>query len=425
MSSQVVVPSSLRIGQYFAIILGFGLSTIAIAARLYTKLGITRKLLSEDYFALAGYLGLLAFLSLAIVIGKNGGDTRHKAYLSTVETIIYDPIIVLVKISILLQYVTLFVVHRRNLFHYAIHLTIWIIVLFYIAVTFMYIFGCNPRRKLWIPSTPGHCQYEHSRGVFSGSINIVSDFVILILPLPVILRLQMPLAKRLRLTLVFSFGFLACVTSIVRLVYSLQLDPDQGSTAYQLNINKQGLWAFAEISMGIIVSCMPLVHKSFKHLLTKFPSTSSFRKFPSSGGSSSWRRLLGRSSSSGESSSRKGDSKASEFVAPQIGTLNMTRASFSVPASDLPSSIFQSEKNLPTIPMAVHASKALPTQFGARNAVQDGYFPGKMDDPESAMARYREDTQTPDFPPSWQNQDCTAETRRNETRRARYDLYPK
>ena len=177
--------------------------------------------------------------------------------------------------------------------------------------------------------------------------------------------------------------------------------------------------------MGIIVSCMPLVHKSFKHLLTKFPSTSSFRKFPSSGGSSSWRRLLGRSSSSGESSSRKGDSKASEFVAPQIGTLNMTRASFSVPASDLPSSIFQSEKNFPTIPMAVHARKALPTQFGARNAVQDGYLPGKMDDPESAMARYREDTQTPDFPPSWQNQDCTAETQRNETRRARYDLYPK
>ncbi|KAL8669878.1 MAG: hypothetical protein Q9168_005551 [Polycauliona sp. 1 TL-2023] len=119
---QIIVPSSLRTGQYLAVILGFGLSTLAISARLYTKLRITRKLLSEDYFVFAGYL-------------------------STVETIIYDPIIVLVKISILLQYVTLFVAHRRNLFHYAIHITIWIIVLFYTAVTFVYTFSV---RQIWL-----------------------------------------------------------------------------------------------------------------------------------------------------------------------------------------------------------------------------------------------------------------------------------
>ena len=47
-SPQVIVPQSLRIGQYFTVILGFGLSTLAIAARLYTKLRITRKFLSED-----------------------------------------------------------------------------------------------------------------------------------------------------------------------------------------------------------------------------------------------------------------------------------------------------------------------------------------------------------------------------------------
>ena len=84
---------------------------------------------------------------------------------------------------------------------------------------------------------------EHARGVLTGSINIASDFVILILPLPILLRLQMALAKKLRLALVFSFGSFACIASIVRLVYSLQLDPDQERIAYQLNVNKQGLWA--------------------------------------------------------------------------------------------------------------------------------------------------------------------------------------
>lgn len=169
---------------------------------------------------------------------------------------------------------------------------------------------------------------------------------------------------------------------------------------------------------------MPLLHKSFKHLSTKFPSTSSFRKFSSSGGGSSWRRLLGRSSSSGKSSSRKSESKDSGSVAPRIRTLNMTRASFSATGEDLPSATFQTEKTLPTIPSAVHPRKASPTQLAPTDIVVDGYLPRKLDDTESAMQRQREDTQTFDITQSWQHQDCTAETRRNETRRARYDLYP-
>ncbi|KAL8648073.1 MAG: hypothetical protein Q9226_006152 [Calogaya cf. arnoldii] len=336
-------------------------------------------------FAAAGYLGLSAFLGLAIVIGKNGGDIQYKAYLSTVETIIYDPIIVLVKISILLQYVTLFVAHRRSVFHYTIHATIWIIVLFYIAVTFVYIFSCNPRRKLWIPSTPGHCQHEHGRGVFSGSINIASDFVILILPLPIILRLQMPFAKKLRLTLVFSFGFLA----------------------------SKGIIRFAEISIGIIVSCLPLVHKSVKHLWTKFPSTSSLRKSSTSSGGSSWWRLLGKSSSSA-SESGKTDSKDSGSGAPQIGTLNMTRVSFSAGSEDFASGAVRTEKTLPAIPSPIYAKEAVPTRF--TNGVEDAHLPKKLDDMESA-------TQTLDLTQPWQHQGCTAEIPRNETKRARYDLY--
>ena len=138
--SQITVPHSLRIGEVLTVILGFGLATLAIIARLYTKLCITRKLLLEDYFSIAGYLELVAYLGLAIVIGKNGGDIQHKAYLSTVETILYDPTIVLVKASILLQYVTVFVAHRRNFFHYAIHFLIWANIIFYIIITFWYIF---------------------------------------------------------------------------------------------------------------------------------------------------------------------------------------------------------------------------------------------------------------------------------------------
>lgn len=63
---------------------------------------------------------------------------RYK--LSMVETILYQPVIVLVKTSILLQYVTVFVVHRKNFFHWLIHVIIWGNVIFSVIITFLFIF---------------------------------------------------------------------------------------------------------------------------------------------------------------------------------------------------------------------------------------------------------------------------------------------
>ena len=73
-----------------------------------------------------------------------------------VETVVYDPTIVFIKISILLQYVSIFVAHRRNRFHYGCHVLIWVIVIFYVIITFRYIFQVsNPYHVYFEPL--GHC----------------------------------------------------------------------------------------------------------------------------------------------------------------------------------------------------------------------------------------------------------------------------
>lgn len=61
----------------------------------------------------------------------------------------YDPTIVFIKTSILLQYVSIFVAHRRNLFHYGCHVLIWVIVMFYVIITFLYIFQVNNPSKVY------------------------------------------------------------------------------------------------------------------------------------------------------------------------------------------------------------------------------------------------------------------------------------
>lgn len=61
-----------------------------------------------------------------------------------VATVIYDITIVLAKTSILLQYITIFVVHRKNLFHYTCQAFIGANIIIYIIIIFLYIFEVIP-----------------------------------------------------------------------------------------------------------------------------------------------------------------------------------------------------------------------------------------------------------------------------------------
>ena len=69
-----------------------------------------------------------------------GTTDSNLAKLSSIELTIYNPIIVLVKVSILLQYITLFVVHRGTFFHYFVHVLIWTNIFYYTLTTLLFIF---------------------------------------------------------------------------------------------------------------------------------------------------------------------------------------------------------------------------------------------------------------------------------------------
>ena len=125
--------------------------------------------------------------------------------------IFYDPVNVFVKVSILLQYSRIFnPTGRRDLpVFIAIQLCIWSIVLFYSVEMFFSIFECNPRENIWNKlATTGSCYSINGINEASGVFNVVSDFAILVLPMPVIRKLQMTLKRKLLTLGVFAIGFL-------------------------------------------------------------------------------------------------------------------------------------------------------------------------------------------------------------------------
>ena len=119
---------------------------------------------------------------------------------------LYTPAIAMVKFSILLLYVRVFpgVQFRRFVYGMGIVVALW-----WVTCQCITVFECTPIHFFWTgtPST-GHC--VHIRAYFIGQAipNIITDLLIMALPLPPIWKLNLPRRQKFALSGVFLLGCL-------------------------------------------------------------------------------------------------------------------------------------------------------------------------------------------------------------------------
>jgi hypothetical protein len=124
-----------------------------------------------------------------------------------VAQILYKINIGLTKISILLLYIRLFV-HRWFL------TTCWvwiaIVVSFTLGTVFSSIFQCTPVQWAFDKSLRprGTCINMTAFWYANATFNILSDLVLIALPVPVILKLQLPQKSKIALCGIFAVGIL-------------------------------------------------------------------------------------------------------------------------------------------------------------------------------------------------------------------------
>lgn len=127
----------------------------------------------------------------------------------SIGRILYDITILLIKISILLQYLRIFVPDRKSNMRLfvAIQVAMWSVFIFYFAVTTFNIVTCTPREKMWNPLIEdGRCFNRDAIDRTTGIFNCLSDFAILILPMVPIFKLQLPLKKKIMMVTIFATG---------------------------------------------------------------------------------------------------------------------------------------------------------------------------------------------------------------------------
>lgn len=181
----------------------------------------------------------------------------------------------MVKISIIMFYLRIF---PQPLFRKCCHGAIVLCVGYGLAFLLVSVFQCRPINYAWLRwdgEHQGSCNNINAQGWTSAAINVVLDFVIIGLPIPMVAKLNMNRRKKFLVMLMFSLGLIVTVVSILRLQVLVQFGASGNFTCRitcQMcssktrsnekslgNYTGVGYWSTSEVDLAIICACLPAI----------------------------------------------------------------------------------------------------------------------------------------------------------------------
>ncbi|OBT65555.1 hypothetical protein VE03_05031 [Pseudogymnoascus sp. 23342-1-I1] len=147
---------------------------------------------------------------------------------------------------------------------------IWLVLITCTAGHFggilLLIFLCKPIQKSWKPLTPGYC-IPNANSVYGlGAVSIFYDIVILLLPIPLIIKLHINKRKKIGLAGIFTLGIFTTFCSIMRLVQVKAILATGDQTGLVM-------WATVEMTVGVTLTCLPTLLPLIKYYQDKKASS--------------------------------------------------------------------------------------------------------------------------------------------------------
>ncbi|KAL7619458.1 hypothetical protein AAE478_009997 [Parahypoxylon ruwenzoriense] len=282
------LPHDNRTGETIAaVVLCVFFATTAVCLRLYVRRYVLRQFWLDDYLAFAGMIGMITNGIMQCIHTRygfgahfwdmrDGEQTIEFWKLFYILTITYATTLMLIKFSLFFQYYRLIqdIPHYR-LFYIAVMALVagWVI-----AQEFILIFSCTPIPNYWDRRYGGTCLDSNLLGWMNSVGNIVTDIIILLLPIPVVWRLNLKRGRKWAVLGIFALGFFTCVISICRLVFYAKLSAD-----FSYDLVSVAAWGEAESASGLICSSLiamgPLIHRYSHRFRTSKTSITPKYKF--------------------------------------------------------------------------------------------------------------------------------------------------
>ncbi|KAI1074908.1 hypothetical protein F5B20DRAFT_418294 [Whalleya microplaca] len=240
-----------------------GLALVLVGLRIFSRLYTKVKLWWDDWLALISVPQGIALLVLQGMFAILGNGYNILDVLTNVTTLgklimalemIYASCLCTVKLSMLCFYSRMFKNHRP--LQTAIKAASALVIIWTIANLLQPLLLCRPLRRLWDISAEGTCGDRKASFIAIGSFSIVTDLIILVLPLPAVWKLQMGSRTKLGLTFCFLLGLFVTITAIARIVYLNRLEPEGNFTYY---MPESIFLTTLEGNMSIICVSLPMV----------------------------------------------------------------------------------------------------------------------------------------------------------------------
>ncbi|KAI1387562.1 uncharacterized protein F4822DRAFT_406930 [Hypoxylon trugodes] len=200
--------------------------------------------------------------------GRHIGDINRLDAVLTLKLIIpfealYGVTLMFVKWSILLFYQRVFGASKSIWWvTYAVMAIIFLWMVSVILETFLL---CRPLAYNWDTSIEGSCGDRNTVYVVAGATNMATDFMVLLVPVPIIWKLKMPVSQRVGLMATFGLGLFITAISIIRLKSLIDISFTDPTWTLPMGL----LWTVLEPELAILVANFPFMRPYLSKLFPK------------------------------------------------------------------------------------------------------------------------------------------------------------
>lgn len=261
-------------------------AVVSMALRLLTTLVRHRIVGYDDWFMVAAWLASIGYLtatstSVGWGLGLDVNSVPPSWTINAGKSVYVVELFYwisnfLVKMSLLCLYLRL-AADLRNFFYYSTLTLIAIVLTQFVATIIVSAVQCVPLAGYWDPAVPATCinvtaffysesshrlQSAANECLATNAFTIVTDIIMLVLPVALIHRVNRPKSQKMGVYGAFLAGGLTTLMSCIRLysvtLYTKSSDPLRDSAPIVW-------WSLIEIELGIVCASVPAIWPLFAH----------------------------------------------------------------------------------------------------------------------------------------------------------------
>ncbi|KFZ03832.1 hypothetical protein V502_10622 [Pseudogymnoascus sp. VKM F-4520 (FW-2644)] len=243
---------------------------LRVAGRRIKKIALQ----AEDYLIFVALIFVLGLITCDIIGVTHGGVGRHAADIVAEDSpqvlvaflkdlvaiqMLWATSLMFIKLSILCFYIRIFNVKPFIMASIAVAILVVIWALSVILCGFLL---CRPFAYNWDRSIDGSCGDQIKSYIITGALNIVTDALVLGLPMPMIWRLKVNLRSKIALTGIFTIGFFIFIISIIRLKSLVTVS--YADITY--SVPDALIWSMLEPSLALTLASIPIMRPVFSKI---------------------------------------------------------------------------------------------------------------------------------------------------------------